>query len=394
MTIIPYGRQTIVDEDVAAVIEALRSEWLTTGPRVAAFEEALAEYCHSKHAVAVANGTAALHLALMAAKIGSGDTVVTSTNTFLSSANCAEFVGATVDFADIETCTHNIDADTLQHAWRDGVRAVIGVDFAGQPCNWPEIAELARSRGALVIEDASHSVGGSFDRNGARYRIGGHPWADMTTFSFHAIKTLTTGEGGAILTDNDLFAERCHRLRNHGMVRTAGQFQDPVCEIGQWYYEMAEVGFNYRITDFQCALGRRQLESLDRMVQRRADIVARYNGAFRGLSNVKIPLPASFIGPASSIAWHLYVLEIDFAEMGKTRPKVVQELLTRGIATQVNYIPVHLQPYYRHKYGYGIGKCPIAESYYQRCLSLPLYPTLSDADTDRVIEAVTQVLSL
>jgi UDP-4-amino-4,6-dideoxy-N-acetyl-beta-L-altrosamine transaminase len=371
---LPYGKQSLDDADVAAVLEALRSDWLTTGPCVEAFEKALAEYCGAKHAVAVCNGTAALHVAMLAAGIGPGDRVLTSTNTFLASANCAVFAGATADFADIDAGTYNVTAETLEHAWKPDVRAVIPVDFAGRACEMPAIAELARSHNALVIEDASHAIGSECHGQ----RVGGHPWAGMTTFSFHPVKTITTGEGGAILTNNDDLAQRCRTFRNHGMRR--------VESAGPWYYEMAEVGYNYRITDLQCALGLSQLKKLNRFVARRKQIVDAYNAAFASLLHATTPY-----APTSATAWHLYVLQIDFAALGKTRTQVMSELRKRGVGTQVHYIPVHLQPYYRDKYGYGPGKCLVAEAYYQRCLSLPLYPAMTDVDVERVIQAVKEV---
>ena len=373
-------------EDIAAVVQALQSEFLTTGPCVEAFENALASYCGATHAVAVANGTAALHVAILAAGIKPADRLLTSANTFLASANCAEFVGATADFADIDAHTYNVTADTLHAAWKNDVRAIVPVDFAGQPCNMPAIAELARLRGALIIEDASHAIGCA---------VGGHPWADMTTFSFHPVKTITTGEGGAILTNDDKLADRCRLFRSHGMIKDSSQFvglgsqpstlNPQLAETGHWYYEMQELGFNYRITDFQCALGISQLKKLNRFVARRAEIVAQYNSAFAGLTSVICPLTSV------RTAWHLYVLQIDFSAVGKTRTQVMTELRQRGVGTQVHYIPVHLQPYYRNKYGYASGKCPVAEAYYQRCLSLPLYPTMTNVDMERVIQAVKEV---
>lgn len=396
---LPYGRQTVSDEDVAAVVEALHSDFLTTGPCVERFEKALAEYCGAKHAIAVCNGTAALHVAAMAAGLRPGQRLLTSANTFLASANCAEFVGATADFADIDPQTFNVTVDSLRAAWKDDVRAIVPVDFAGQPCDMPAIAALARHRGAFVIEDASHAIGSEFTHDGKIYKVGGHPWADMTTFSFHPVKTITTGEGGAILTNDDRLADRCRLFRNHGMRRRAeGENLKPKSwllgtDIGPWFYEMTEVGFNYRITDVQCAFGLSQLRKLDRFVQRRAEIVAQYNAAFSSLPLICTPQVSGFSSHPSRIAWHLYVLQIDFAALGRTRIQVMNELREHGVGTQVHYIPVHLQPYYRNKYGYAPGKCPTAEAYYTHCLSLPLYPDLTDADVQRVIAGVKEVVT-
>lgn len=392
---IPYGRQVITDDDLAAVAAALRSDWLTTGPRVAEFESVVAAACGARYAVAVANGTAALHVAMLAAGIGPGDRVLTSAITFLASANAAEFVGATADFADIDPATINVTAATLREAWRDDVRAVVPVDFGGRPCDLPGIAALARARGAVVIADACHSIGGQFAQEGCAYHIGGHPWADMTCLSFHPVKTVTTGEGGVIATNDARLAERCRHIRSHGMLRESADWQGlgeappAFAEQGPWYYEMAELGYNYRITDLQCALGTSQMRRLQAFVARRQAITDRYNTAFSRLHNVATPPVAVSATPA----WHLYVLQCDFAALGRTRTQVMQALSARGVGTQVHYIPVHLQPYYRRKYGYAFGKCPSAEAYYPRCLSLPLAAAMNDDEVDRVIAAVQAVFA-
>lgn len=412
---IPYGHQALDETDIQAVVATLRSAWLTCGPAVECFERALAAYSGAKHAIVVSNGTAALHVAMLAAGIHAGQRVLTSTNTFLASANCAEYVGAQVDFADIDPATLNLDPQALAQAWTADTKAVVCVDFAGRPCEMPAIHRLAKAHGAWVIEDAAHALGSVFEVAGRRYRVGGHPWADMTTFSFHPVKTITTGEGGAILTDNETLARRCRRFRSHGMIKEPAHFvglsdetqatglgSQPF-EYGPWYYEMQELGYNYRLTDFQCALGLSQLKKLDQFVARRTEIVAAYNAAFAGLPHVAIPLTApaesqvsDFRSQVSSsvVAWHLYVLQIDFAALGKTRTTIMNELRQRGVGTQVHYIPVHLQPYYRNKYGYALGKCPVAESCYQRCLSLPLYPAMTDNDVERVIQAVREVIQV
>jgi perosamine synthetase len=369
---LPYARQSIDDGDIAAVVEALRSDFLTTGPLVGKFERALANHCGAKYAVAVANGTAALHVAALAAGFKPGDRVLTSAITFVASANCAEFVGATADFADIDARTYNVTAETLAAAWRPDVAGVVAVDFAGQPCDIRAIAELVRSHGAIVIEDASHAIGGECRGQ----RVGGHAWADLTVFSFHAVKTITTGEGGAVVTDDENLAERCRLFRNHGIrkVETAGP----------WYYEMDEPGYNYRITDLQCALGLSQLKKLDRFAKRRQEIVEQYSAAFSSLPHITTPHVHAHVKPV----WHLYVVQIDFDRVCKTRADMVKELRKRGVGTQVHYFPVHLQPYYRKRHGYGPGKCPVAEAYYERCLSLPLFPAMTDDDVRRVIDAV------
>ena len=386
---LPYGRQAIYDDDIAAVVEVLRSDWLTTGPKVEEFEARFAEFIGARHAVAVSNATAALHLAMCVAKIGPGDRVITSPNTFLASANCAAFVGATPDFADIDRISHNLDPAALARVWRDDVKAVVPVDYAGQACDMPAIAQIARERGALVIEDACHGIGGRFLRHDRAWKLGGHPWADMTVFSFHPVKTMTTGEGGMLVTDNEEWAAAARRLRSHGVEREAfrGLGSDDLAERGPWYYEMHDLGYNYRLTDIQCALGLSQLARLPAMIRRRREIVARYNEAFAGLPWLTTP-GLRHAGDRDEISWHLYTVQIDFAALGRTRTEVMYELREKGVGSQVLYIPVHLQPWYRETYGYGAGKCPVAEKFYRSALSLPLFSALTDADVDRVIAAV------
>src|SRR5215472_13122906 len=261
MNFLPYGRQSIDEDDDAAVLAVLRSDFLTCGPQVGAFEYEFAAMVGAKHAVAVCNATAALHLAMLAAGIRPGDRVVTSPNTFLASANCAAFVGAIPDFADIDPVSYNLDPLSLEGNWKPDSKAVIAVDYAGQPADLPAIAQVARKRGALVIEDACHSAGGSFIHDHKVWKLGGHPWADITVFSFHPVKTMTTGEGGMFVTDDEEFARRARLLRTHGMERDQVRFVgSDSLEIGPWFYEMQHLGYNYRITDLQCALGRSQLK--------------------------------------------------------------------------------------------------------------------------------------
>ena len=390
---IPYGRQSISDEDVEAVLDALRSDFLTCGPRVDEFEKAFAESVGAKHAIAVCNATAALHLAMLTAGIGKGDRVITSPNTFLSSANCAAFVGATPDFCDIDPITYTMDAESLRDGWFDDVKAVIPVAYAGQSANMKSIASIARGNGAVVIEDASHGTGGGFIQDNKSWKQGGHPWADMTVFSFHPVKTLTTGEGGMLVTDNDEYAAKARLLRSHGMTRDADSFQElgsndaSLLEKGPWYYEMQHLGYNFRITDIQCALGLSQLNRLPDFVARRREIAAQYNAAFADLSWLNIP-GVHDERDRDEISWHLYTVQVDFEQLNKTRTDVMLELRGQGVETQVLYIPVYLQPWYRQNYGYKAGKCPNAEAYYAKALSLPMYPALTDTDIDQVIEKV------
>jgi perosamine synthetase len=400
---IPYGRQSISEADIEAVVGALRSEFLTSGPEVEAFEVEFAATVGSKHAVAVCNATAALHLAMRVLDIGPGDRVMTSPNTFLASANAAAYVGATPDFSDIDPVSYNLDAAELERGWKPDTKAVVAVDYAGQPCNMPEIARVARERGAFVIEDACHGVGGGFRAVGKEWKLGGHPWADITTFSFHPVKTMTTGEGGMLVTDNEEWAAQARLLRSHGVTRNPSEFiglgnvpaqvaafRSPLSEFGPWYYEMQQLGYNYRITDIQCALGRSQLSRLPEFMARRRAIVALYSESLADLPWLATPKLATWLEKKSgeSISWHLYTVLIDFSAIGFSRTQVMEKLRSSGIATQVLYIPVYLQPWYRASFGYTEGKCARAEKFYENCLSLPLYPTMSDSDALSVVESL------
>ncbi len=389
---LPYGRQSITDADIEAVTTTLRSDFLTCGPKVEEFEAAFARRVGAKYAVAVNSATAALQLALQVGGVKAGDRVVTTPNTFLASANCAAYVGAIPDFTDIDPVSLNLDPVTLERDWSSDTRAVVAVAYAGQPCDMPAIAKIARSRGAIVVEDASHGVGSSFLHEGRSWPVGGHPWSDLTVFSFHPVKTMTTGEGGMLVTDNPIWAAQARRLRAHGIERQnfVGLGVDVATALGErgpWYYEMQSLGWNFRITDLQCSLGLAQLGRLDEFIARRREIVAHYNAAFTGLSWM---VPPGLSGPATpdSISWHLYTLQIDFPRLGRTRTAVMQQLRERGIGTQVLYIPVYLQPWYRQTYGYAAGKCPRAEATYVQQLSLPLYPAMTNGDVQRVIDAV------
>lgn len=388
---LPYGKQQIDQSDIDAVCEALQSDFLTCGPKIEEFENSFAEFVGAKHAVVVCNATAALHLAMLATEVGPSDRVVTSPNTFLSSANCAAFVGAAPDFSDIDPKTYTLCPKSLEATWQSDIKAVVAVAYAGQSAHMPEIARIAREKGAVVIEDACHGIGGGFQIDGTSYKQGGHPWADITTFSFHPVKTLTTGEGGILVTDNDDYASKARLLRTHGMTRDEESFQSDL-ERGPWYYEMQELGYNFRITDFQCALGLNQLKKLPDFIKRRREIVARYNEGLNGLPWLTTPQVLREEN-REEISWHLYTLRINFPALSKSRTEVMQELRDAMIGTQVLYIPVHLQPYYQNTFGYQAGKCPEAEAYYEQALSLPLYPLLTDDDVDRVITAVKNLHS-
>ena len=392
---LPYGRQSISEQDISSVLECLRSPILTVGPRIEAFEKAFAERVGAKYAVAVCNATAALHLAMLVAGIGPKDRVVTSPITFLASANCAAFVGAIPDFADVDPVSLTLCPKVLEANWKPDTRAVVAVDYAGQSADMPAIAQVARKQGAIVIEDACHAVGGSFEHQGEIHKIGGHPWADMTTFSFHPVKTMTTGEGGMLVTDNEDYAQKARLLRSHGIQRNSSSFESadacPItAEKGPWFYEMKDLGYNFRLTEIQAALGLSQLAQLDGFIQRRREIVSAYNEAFKNISWIQTP---SLRNPADQnhTSWHLYSPRLDFKALGKSRTQVMNELREQGVGTQVLYIPVHLQPWYRNTYGYGVGKCPKAETAYAGLLSLPLFPAMTKADVTQVKEAVFSV---
>ncbi len=392
---LPYGHQSIDQQDIDAVVEVLKSDWLTTGPAVEQFETQFANHVGCKHAIAVSNGTAALHLAMLAADIGAGQRVITSPNTFVASANAAAFVGALPDFSDIDPVSYNLCPQALQANWQPDTSAVVAVDYAGQSAEMPAIAEFARSQNAVVIEDACHATGGQFEHDGNIFDIGSHPWADMTIFSFHPVKTMTTGEGGMLTTNNDEFAAKARLLRSHGITRDPNRFQGLTSatvghsdsEIGPWYYEMHSLGYNYRITDLQCALGISQLNRLRSFIQRRQEIVEIYNELFADTEHIVTP---KLRNPRDRelTSWHLYTLQIDFAAAGIQRTEIMQRLGQKGIGTQVLYIPVHLQPWYRENYGYAHGKCPVAEKFYTRSLSLPLFPTMENNDVEYVAEKV------
>jgi UDP-4-amino-4,6-dideoxy-N-acetyl-beta-L-altrosamine transaminase len=387
---LPYGRQNISEGDIAALVAALRSDFLTQGPLIEEFERKFAERVGARHAVAVNSATAALHLAMRVADIGPGDRVVTSPITFLASANAAAYVGAIPDFSDIDPISLTLDPAELERTWKSDTRAVVAVDYAGQACDMPAIAQVARRHGAIVIEDACHAVGGEFQAEGRARKIGGHPWADMTVFSFHPVKTMTTGEGGMLVTNNAEWAGRARRLRSNGIEREAAEFTEFTEERGPWLYEMQELGYNYRLTDLQCALGLSQLGRLESFLARRREIVTSYNCAFANLDWLRTPalrMPED----AALTSWHLYTVQIDFAVLGRTRTEVMAELRAAEVGTQVLYIPVYLQPWYRRTFGYGPGKCPRAEAFYARALSLPLYPAMRDADVLRVIDAIKAV---
>ena len=382
---ISYGHQWIDETDIEEVAKILRSDFITTGPVAEEFEQDLCELTGAKHAIVCSNGTTALHLACLALDIDEKSLGVTSPITFLASANCVEFCNGRVDFVDIDRNTLCLSPDRLgKYCEKVAVpELVIPVDFAGVPADLPAIWALSNKYGFKVIEDAAHSIGSTYTHNGTVYHCGECAHTDLAIFSFHPVKTITTGEGGAVLTNNDEMADRIRRMRSHGVMRNSDLLGR---NDGPWYYEMANLNFNCRITDFQCALGKSQLRKLPQFKRRRKDIVDRYNAAFKG--NPVLITPEESAG--TSVCYHLYPLQ--FSGGNKIRYKVFVRLYALNIFCQIHYIPVYWQPYYHKKYNFQIGKCPEAEAYYSRCLSLPLYPALKDDEVDFVIANILECL--
>lgn len=383
---IPYGRQHITDEDIAAVAEVLRGPFLTQGPHIGAFEAAFATYVGSQYAVAIANGTAALHLCCMALGVQVGTRVITTPITFSASANCVRYCGGEVYFADIDPETSLLDINAVralleQHP-KGYFSGIVPVDFAGYPVDLAAFRELADEHGLWLLEDACHAPGGSFvDRNGVNHRCGDGSLAELAIFSFHPVKHIAAGEGGMITTNDEALYKHLLRLRTHGITNKPAELTEPYPgepERGGWYMELQELGYNYRLTDMQAALGTSQLQRVDAMLARRQEIATRYDEAFTG-TNVTIIVPGAHV----SHAYHLYVIQTD------DRKGLYDFLRTKSIMAQVHYIPVHLMPYYR-QFGWKPGDFPIAERYYARCLSLPMFPTLTNEEQDYVIDAVKE----
>lgn len=387
MITIPYGRQDITPEDIAAVVEVLQSDWLTQGPKIPEFEAALASYCGARYAVVVSSATAALHLACIAAGLREGDRLWTSPITFVASANCGRYCGATVDFVDIDPCTYNLSvsalAAKLDLAQKQGAlpKVVIPVHLAGQSCEMAPLAELAQTYGFTLIEDASHAIGGQY-----RSRpIGCCEFSTMAVFSFHPVKIITTGEGGAILTNDPDLYQRLIRLRSHGITREPQQMVSE--SHGPWYYQQLELGFNYRMTDLQAALGLQQLQRLDEFVERRRFLAQRYDQHL-----AELPLTLPFQHPDTRSSWHLYIIRLKRNQLQKSHREVFEALRTLGIGVNLHYIPVHTQPYYQ-QLGFRWGDFPNAEAYYQEAISLPLYYGLTLEQQDQVIQTLKQVLA-
>ncbi len=382
-----YSKQTIDDEDVQAVLSVLQSDWLTQGPSVQEFEQHLAEKFGSRRVTAVCNGTAALHLMGLALGWKPGDIVITSPLTFLASANCILYAGATPDFVDIDPHTYTIDVDRLETRVKEHqaqgrtVKAVVAVDYAGHPCDWKALHQLAQRYEFQLVDDAAHSMGARYEGDS----IGSSRFADCTMFSFHPVKHVTTGEGGAILTNSLEIDESVKRLRTHGVTKDESRLQR---NDGPWYYEMQELGFNYRITDLQCALGVSQLKKLERFVEKRQAIAQYYDAAFESDDRMTVPQVASNV----SHVYHLYPLRIHFERLSISKQDLFRKLREKRISCQVHYIPVHFQPYYQQQFGFREGDYPIAERIYRQEVSIPVYPQLESEDLDYISTTIRRVL--
>lgn len=371
---IPYGRQTIEEDDIQAVIEVLKSDYLTTGPKIAEFEKMVADYVGAKYAVAISNGTAALHAACFAAGIGEGDEVITTPLTFAASSNCVLYCGGTPVFADVDPKTYNIDPEDIKRKITARTKAIIAVHLAGQPCDMDAIHAIAEEHNLIVIEDGAHALGSEYKGK----KVGA--LSDMTTFSFHPVKPITTGEGGMIVTDDEQLYEKLVLFRSHGITRDENLMTR---NEGPWFYQQLELGYNYRMTDIQCALGCSQMKKIDRFLERRRELVKRYEKAFADCSNIVTPYQL----PETNSGWHLYIVQVKNCD----RREVFEALRREGIGVNVHYIPVYYHPYYQ-EHGYQGVHCKNAEEIYEHMISLPLYPGLTDEQQDEVIEKIKKLV--
>jgi UDP-4-amino-4,6-dideoxy-N-acetyl-beta-L-altrosamine transaminase len=385
---IPYARQDISQQDVDAVVEVLLSDWLTQGPTIERFEKAVATYCGVKYAVAVSSATAGLHIACLGLDLSQGDILWTSPNTFVSSANCALYCGASIDFVDIDPRTYNLSVneleDKLNLAQHEGKlpKVVIPVHFAGQSCEIERIYALSKQYGFQIIEDAAHSIGGKYQEK----PIGCCQYSDLVVFSFHPVKIVTTGEGGMVLTNREDLYQKLIRLRTHGITRNADLMDN--LSHGSWYYQQIELGYHYRMTDIQAALGVSQMTRLDEFVKRRHHLVQRYN---RLLQDLPLTLPWQHLDTYPS--WHLYVIRLNLDKISKSHRQIFEELRQVGIGVNLHYIPMHTHPYYQNL-GFRWGDFPAAEAYYKEAISLPLYPGLTEVSQDRVVKILQEVISV
>jgi UDP-4-amino-4,6-dideoxy-N-acetyl-beta-L-altrosamine transaminase len=384
-----YGKQSIDEDDINAVVEVLRSDWLTQGPNVAAFENALSQKLNAGFTSAVTNGTAGLHLIALALGWQKGDIIITTPITFLASANCIAYVGATPDFVDIDPRSYTIDVAKLEEKLRafksEGrkVKAVVAVDYAGHPCDWDTLAKLSLEYGFQLVNDNCHALGATYNGD-----IGyAAQYADAVNMSFHPVKHITTGEGGAVATNNKEIDAKIKLLRSHGMTKDEQLLEK---NDGPWYYEMIELGYNYRITDFQCALGLSQLKKLDDFIAKRREIAAMYDSFFKNDERFIIPENVGNVGHA----YHLYPLQINFEKIGRTKKEVFLKLREKNILCQIHYVPVHTQPFYKKNYGFKEGDFPVAEEFYAREISIPMYPALEMEEIEYIVQSIKGALEL
>lgn len=378
-TLLPYAHQWIDDRDIQAVVDVLQSDYLTTGPKIKAFEQAIADYVGAKYAVSFANGTAALHGACSVAGISEGDEVVCTPMTFAASANCVLYCGGKPVFADIDPMTYTIDPAEIEKKITERTKAIIPVDYTGQPVQLDDILEIAHKHDLTVIEDGAHSLGSSYKGR----RVGSI--SDLTMFSFHPVKQITCGEGGIITTNNEAYYEKLLQFRSHGITRDEKYLQK--CD-GPWYYEMQFLGYNYRMTDIQAALGLSQLDKIEKFIDLRKQIVRQYNDAFQTIPEVIIPHQH----PDADSSWHLYILRLNTDKLTADRRKIFEALRAQNIGVNVHYLPVYRHPYYE-KLGYEKGLCPKAEKHYEQIITLPLFPKMTDKDVVDVIEAVKRTVA-
>lgn len=375
---LPYAQQDIDEQDIEAVVDVLKSDWLTTGPKIEQFEREIADYCQAKYAVAVATGTAALHTACFAAGIKNGDEVITSPMTFAASANCILYQGGRPVFADIDPATYNIDPEQIERKITEQTKAIIPVDYTGQPAEMDRINEIAKRHQLLVIEDAAHSLGAEFKGK----KVGS--MAELTTLSFHPVKHITCGEGGMVLTNNRQLYNKMKQFRTHGIIK--GSASDD-CSQEPWLCQQYFLGYNYRMTDLQAALGISQLKKIDMFISKRRKIAEQYNRAFSALDLVEIPAQLS----GSNSSWHLYILKLKIEKLKLGRATIFNALHNANLGVNVHYIPVYYHPYYQ-RLGYKKGLCPVAENLYERIITLPLFPKMTVRDVEYVINIVTALL--
>ncbi len=372
---IPYGHQWIDKKDINEVAKTLGTDWITQGPKIGEFEEAVCKYCRAKYGVALSSGTAALHAAYSVAGIGLGDQVITTPLTFAATANTAAHCGAELVFVDIQKETLNINPKEVEKKITKKTRAISIVDFAGHPCDFNEIKKIAEKYNLLIIEDAAHSLGSEYRGK----KIGS--LADMTIFSFHPVKTITTGEGGMVLTNRKDFYDKLKIFRHHGITKKP--------EKGDWYYEIENPAYNYRLTDFQCVLGISQLKKLNKFIKKRREIVAEYNKAFKNIKEIITPKEKNYL----KSAWHIYVIQLCLDKLRVNRRKIFKALRKNNIGVQVHYMPLHLHPFYQRKFGYKKGDFPVAEEYYQRAITLPLFPKMTNEEVKRVIKTTKKIIN-